>query len=106
MAATTVPVTVTAEAAAHVKALGLEVAFQTMLEHTRQAVPGLRFVKVTLEHDPYPGGEPAVTITASREHPGPGEDWTARLWDQWLIATFSADVGWHFVFLPLAEWPC
>jgi hypothetical protein len=75
---------------AHVAELGMQREFQAMLQHTRQAVPGLRAVRVTLEYDPAcPATDPGVVIRAHREEPGdPSQDRADCDWSEWKLATF------------------
>lgn len=98
---TTVPLTVTPEAAAHVAQLGLHEEFEQMLEHTRQAVPGLRSIQVKLEYNPETEDQPAVVIWSSMEDRGLDYDPTAEQWSRWEIETFPPEVCIHFVMVPI-----
>ena len=101
MPTTTIPLAVTADAAARVAELGMDREFEAMLEHSRQFVPGLRSIAVSLEHDLDQGGDPGVVIWAHREEPGPGDDPTDRRWAAWKVETFSPHICIHFVLLSL-----
>ena len=97
-AITSIPVNVTAEAAAQVAKLGLQAQLQQMIEHTRQSVPGLRCIDVELapRYDE-PGEEPGVTILATRDDPHLDDDPTGRELRAWTISTFPPDVFWHLL---------
>jgi hypothetical protein len=59
---TTVPITVTAEAAARIAALGLETDVDRMIEHVRKDLPEVERIEVIL-YDRYElGDEPGVSI--------------------------------------------
>ncbi len=103
MAATTVPITVEPEAAARVKELGLEEPLQRMLEHTRDFVPGLLTIQVTLEFDPDEVRDPTIVLWPCRRDPGLEDDDTDRSWGRWLAAHYSPDVNRHFVLISLYE---
>jgi hypothetical protein len=98
-AATTVPLTVTPEAAAHIAQLGMQREFDLMIERTRQTVPYLRSIAVTLEEPYDTGDEPGIVIGAAVDNPHPLEDSSRRQWGRWKIETFPPDVCRHFVML-------
>lgn len=99
-AITSIPVNVTAEAAAQVAKLGMQAQLQQMIEHTRQTVPGLRCIDVELapRYDE-PDEEPGVTIVATRDDPHLDDDPTGRRLGHWLVTTFPPDVCRHFAIL-------
>jgi hypothetical protein len=94
-----IPLKVTPEAAARVAELGMQTEFQRMLDHTFQAVPGLRAVDVTLEYDPATGDDPRVVIWARLTDRGLVYDPTAEQWGTWKVETFPPEVCQHFVLL-------
>jgi hypothetical protein len=93
-----IPVNVTAEAAAQVAKLGLQAQLQQMIEHTRQSVPGLRCIDVELapRYDE-PKEEPGVTILATRDDPHLDDDPTGRELAHWIVSTFPPDVFRHLL---------
>src|SRR4051794_17753734 len=59
-----IPMTISAEATAHVAQLGMQAEFERMVEHTRQTIPGLTRINVVVD-PPYDEGDwPAVVIEA------------------------------------------
>jgi hypothetical protein len=93
------PQTITPEAAEHVATLGMQAPLERMLDHTRQTVPGLHQIRVTLA-EPYDAGdEPRIVIEAMLEDPRRPDDPTETTWDRWFIDHFPPDVGRHFCFL-------
>jgi hypothetical protein len=102
-ATTTVPVTITPEAAARVAELGMQKEFDQMLEHTRQVVPGLRAIKVELALPYDTGSEPGITIEAYRSDPWVPNDPTEWNWGRWKIETFPPEVCEHFVMMTLFD---
>ena len=96
---TTIPVTITPEAAARVAALGMQAGLEQMLEHTRQTVPDLRAVQAE-EAPPYDSGdESGVTIWAVRPVPLVEYDTTDDEWGAWKVDTFPPDVCRYFVMM-------
>jgi hypothetical protein len=97
--ATTVPLIVTPEAGARIAELGMQREFDAMIEHTRQAVPYLRSIEVTLEEPYDTGDEPGIVIWATVDNPHPLADTSETQWSNWKVSTFSPDVCRHFVML-------
>ena len=95
----TIPVTVTPEAEARVAQLGFRREFETMLEHTKEAVNGLRSIAVSLEDRYDLGDDPMVLISAEVPGPGSVDDPTETLWGRWVITTFPPEVLEHFCFM-------
>ena len=94
-----VPCQVSAEAEAYVAELRLQEPFAEMLEHTRQTVPGLQAIEVSLE-PPYDlGGGPCVLIMAARADPHLSDDPTDREWGFWRLTHFPPEIFQHFCFL-------
>ncbi|SRR6266542_385143 len=100
---TNVPLTVTPEAAARVAELGMQRELEQMLEHVRQAVPGLRTIAVELWDQYDLDVEPRVVILATMVSENPVEDRTENALGRWKVTTFSPDVCRHFVILILYE---
>jgi hypothetical protein len=98
-AAATVPVTITPEAAARVAELGMQAELERMVEHTRQSVPGLRRIEVTLT-PPY-GERPSsgINIEAYTDRPFIEGDRTWSDWGRWKVTTFPPEVCEHFVLM-------
>jgi len=68
-ATTTVPVTITPEAAARLAELGLQAQLEQMVEHTRQTVPDLVCIELTYR-EPYDTGiTPGICIEAPIKRP-------------------------------------
>jgi hypothetical protein len=98
-AATTVPVTITPEAAARLAKLGLQAQLEQMVEHTRQTVPDLTRIDITYL-DPYGTGmEPGIGIEAMIKRPFYPEDRIEEKWGRWAIEKFPPQVLEHLTFL-------
>ncbi len=92
-----VPITVESDATARVADLGMESQLQQMLEHTQQAVAGLRSIQVKLAYDPEePDDDPRIVIRAYRRDPDSDYDPTDWDWGVWFVNTFPPDVCRHF----------
>ncbi len=103
MSTTTIPVTVTPEAAERVAELGMQAELECMLEHTRQTVPGLRSIEVRLAL-PYDTGDvPTIIIEAAKCFPARADEPTQTEWDDWQMNTFPPDVYRHFLLMTLQE---
>jgi hypothetical protein len=101
MSPTTIPVTVTPEAAARVAELGMQAELERMIEHTRQSVPGLRSIEVQ-EALPYDtGDETTIVIQVTMADPHLDRDPTNTDWDRWMVTTFPPDVCRYFVMMSL-----
>jgi hypothetical protein len=96
---TSVPVTVTPEAAARVAELGMQAALEQMIEHTRQVVAGLQRIEVVLDPPYDTGDEPYLTIWAVTSEPYRDEDTTEWDWGSWKVQTFPPDVYRHIALL-------
>jgi hypothetical protein len=101
---TTVPVTVTPEAAEHVAKLGLRAQLEQMIAHAQQTIPKLHRIEVTLE-PPYEAGvDEQVVIWAHKEFCGPDYDPAEDQFSRWVVRTFPPDVFRHLVLLtPFVE---
>jgi hypothetical protein len=96
---TTVPVTITPEAAAYVAELAMQEPFQQMLDRILQAVPGLHSIEVNLQ-EPYDvGGGPSVIFDVTMDEPRLKPNPTESEFEKWQIDTFPPEVYTHFVML-------
>src|SRR5262245_41680741 len=92
---TSIPVTITPEAAAYVAALELQASFERMLERTRQTIPKLHKLVVTVQ-PPYDlGGDPCVLIEGWRDDPELSYD--DLEWAHWKSSTYPPEVSQYFV---------
>jgi hypothetical protein len=98
---TVVPITITPDAAMRVAELGMHTELDRMLEHTRQAVPGLRSIEVQLALPYDTGDETSIVIQATMDNPHQDDDTTDTEWAKWQVRTFSAEVCRYFVMLSL-----
>jgi len=96
---TTIPVTITPEAAARVAELGMQKELDQMIAHTRQAVPGLQRLDVVLDPPYDTGDEPYLTIWATIDQPLVPSDKTSSDWGRWKVTTFPPEVCQHFAML-------
>ncbi len=95
MFATAIPVTVAEDAAARVAQLGMQREFEQMIEHAKQIMPHLRYLRVTLEYNPECGHEdPSVVIWAHRSDVPPEDrvDPVAEEYRRWESDTFPPEV--------------
>src|SRR5947208_14819426 len=86
--ATTVPLVVAPEAQQFIAERGLQSAFEQMIEHARQTIPGLRELNVTLEPPYDTGDEMAVVVQATMDRPEGKRDRTEFEWGYWKALTF------------------
>ena len=98
-APSTVPVSITPEAATRVAELGMQAELEQMIEQTRRMVPALKRIEVVLVPSPDIGDEPGITIEATRSDTFWLKDPTEDRWSEWKIQTFSPDVWRHFVLM-------
>ena len=85
--ATTIPVIVSEEAAAHVAKLGMRSEFDEIVEHARQTLPGLRKIEVTLSYlVDEPETPPKVALDAYRPWLSQQEEATIHdAWSRWFV---------------------
>lgn len=95
---TTVPVTVTPEAAGRVAELGMQRELQQMLEHAPRLIPGLRSIEVVLELPYDTGDETRITIEATADLNAPGMHQAEKQYATWVINTFPPEV-WSYLHL-------
>jgi hypothetical protein len=97
---TTIPVEIAPDAAARVAELGMQRELEQMLEHTRQAVPGLVGITVTIYEHPDEEGQPHVAITGWKPGAAPsGDDYRPESeWRSWFARAFPPDVLRWFSF--------
>ena len=100
---TTIPFTVTPEAAARVAELGMQRELDQMLRHTLETVSALQSIEVHLA-EPYDTGDtPSVIIEARRTGPLLLPDRTERQWGAWKVRTFPPEVCEHFLMMTAHE---
>jgi hypothetical protein len=99
---TDLPFTITPEAQARIAELGLQKAFEQMIAHVREVVPGLAAIEVVREL-PYDTDWEPVSITAYSDRAfEPGENASRNL-SQWAVETFPPQVLEHLIIL-LSPW--
>ncbi len=103
MTPTTIPITVTPEAAARIAELGMQAELDRMLDHTVETVPGLRSIEVQLFETYDAGDENGLTIWSTRVNPHLADDPTNRQWGAWLVRTFPPGVCRYFCMLSVYE---
>ena len=91
-ASATIPTTVTPEAAARIAELGIQGEVDRMLEHTRQTIPNLRRIDVTLDDPHGTGDQPYLTIWATRGDTYHPDDSSRQEWGRWKVTTFPPQV--------------
>src|ERR1700693_4970993 len=89
---TTIPITVSAEAAARIAELGMQREGGRMLEHTSKAGAGLRSIEVTLMPACDPGDDPRVILEVTKDDPREANDPLWGQWCDWMVETFPSDV--------------
>jgi hypothetical protein len=102
-AATTIPVTIDADAAARIDELGMQSEFRRLLDHTLQTVPDLCSVRVKLSLPYDTEDDTAITVEANRSVPLVVPDETWRNWSRWKVATFPPDVARWFQMTTVHE---
>src|SRR5262249_22295322 len=95
-----VPVTISQEAAEHIAQLGMQAEFERMLEHARKNAPHVQRIEVWLQ-PPYDTGNEDQVLLEVYQDPayfgkcGKKWDW----WGNWVTSTFHPDVYRHFTLL-------
>ncbi len=103
----TIHVTISPEAAAHVATFGQQCEFEQILDYVSQ-LPGLAALNVILAFDPEGQDDPRVLLDAYFPPVGPNVPRTYEAWDQWctwMIANFTGDVTRHFMLMPISGEP-
>lgn len=104
-APTTVPVTITPEAMAHLQQMGLEPIYRQITDHIQKTAPNLLSIETNWDYDrdaPVP-----ERLVICPVHPAPAHvdlGWENEF-DRWVIATFPHALRCHFVILPRFEAP-
>jgi len=102
-ATTTIPITVSPEAAARIDELGMRQEFEEMIEQTRRLMPEMRAIGVTLGYEYEEERDPAVVISPYRPEPDSDRDPLERQWDDWFADRFPPEVAMQFVLLSYYE---
>jgi hypothetical protein len=89
---TSVPVTITAEAATRIAELGMQSAVEQMIERAKQTIPGLKALDVILEPAWDTGPDDYLTIQGFSDREWDPEDASEREYDRWAIRTFPPEV--------------
>lgn len=98
-----VPVTISNEVQARVEELGLRRELETILEHARNTIPGLRFLNVSLERCPEMPDSPKILIDAHRPHLGDAERDAQNAWTEWELKSLTPNVLAQVTLLPFFE---
>jgi hypothetical protein len=94
---TTVPVTVTPEAAARIAELGLEAEVERMIDHAQQHLPELERIEVIL-YDRFDGGDaPGISIDIYSRHPFNPEESISGDLSKWFVRAFHSEVLEHII---------
>ena len=98
---TIIPIEVTNEAQEHIARLGLEREFAEIIEHAKQALPGVRWVDVTLTDSPEEPGDLRILISPHRPPPSNLDALDRAEWNYgaWFVEAFSPHVCQHFCVL-------
>jgi hypothetical protein len=99
---TTIPVTVTPEAAARVAELGMQRELDEMVQHTLETIPGLQSIKVVLELPYDTGEEDRITIEAAVDRKTPGLYEADEQWGRWAINRYPSRVLAYMNLLPVS----
>ena len=99
----TIQITLSSDAASRIAQLGLEPSYEAMLDYAHEAVPELRSLEVTLEHDPDEPREPTLVLNMYRPHPAAADDPVPRQWRLWMAQTFPPAVCQHFALATIYE---
>jgi hypothetical protein len=94
--ATTVPFTITDAAAEHLRELGLQAAFDQIVEQLKHFVPGLLAIRVRLMTMYDDGNAPIVLIACEMLDRQLEDDPTQREWGELFSSRFSPQVREHF----------
>src|SRR6267143_7083393 len=94
---TTVPVTVTPEAATRIAELGFGAQVERMIDYARRNLPDLTRIEVIL-YDRYDlGDEPGLAVEVYSSRPFDASDRTDSDLGRWYVTEFPADVQWHII---------
>lgn len=100
-----VPVSISGPAADRIFELELWPHLRVMLEHTRQATPGLRSIGVSLDDGSGPGEGILLLIAEVEEFdsdaPGMANESAEWRWDRWASETFPPDVLRHVCMMAI-----
>jgi hypothetical protein len=96
---TDVPVTITAEAEARIRELGMSKELEQMIAHVRETVPGLTDIEVTIAECYDTREETGISIEAYSDRVF--ESGSTTSWDitRWAVETFPPQVLEHLCIL-------
>jgi hypothetical protein len=92
---TTIPVTVTPEAATRIAELGFQAEVDRMLDHARQHLPEIVHIEVVLNERYDMGSEPGVAIEAYSRRPFNPDDRVSGKLGDWVVRSFPPEVLEH-----------
>jgi hypothetical protein len=94
---TTIPVTVTPEAAARIADLGLETGVERMIDHARRHLPEVERIEVVL-YDRYDlGDEPGLAVDIYSRHPFNENESISGDLSKWFVRAFPSEVLEHVI---------
>jgi hypothetical protein len=99
IAAISVPVQISKEAALFIEERGIQQPLDRMLEYVPGHFPGVRSVNVVLEVFQDQTCDPLVVLEVMREDPGLEKDFSDAELDQWMIENFPPEQGQYFIHL-------
>lgn len=93
--ASTIPVSVTPEAAARIAQLGFQAELEQLIENARQVLPDLARIEVVLNERYDLGAEPGIAVEAYGKHPGASGNGTFWKLADRLVTQFPPEVLEH-----------
>jgi hypothetical protein len=102
---TTIPVEVSNEAREHIAELGMQREFEEMIEHAKQALPGVRWIDVAPTDSPEEPGDLRILISPHRPPSSNLDEVNRAEWDYigWFVRTFPPKVCENFCVLSFFE---
>lgn len=96
-----IPVEISTEAMARIAELGMQREFEAMIEHTKQALPGVRWIEVTLVDSPEEPDDLRILISPHRPPPPTLDEADPAEWaySGWVVRAFPPQVCEHFCML-------
>ena len=99
MSTVTIPVTVSAGAAAYVAEIGMEQPFRQMIEHIQETVCGLRRIRAELQEPNDMGPNPWIIFEVSAGDPMVEGLKAEKDFGYWKYETFPPEVAQHFILM-------